>query len=51
MDPVTAALNALAAFNQFLLTPPGQKLAINAEDVVTNIFRLFNVHLSAGAPK
>ena len=51
MDPLTAAMNAFTAFNQFLLTPAGQKLAIDSETVFTNLLDKFNVHLTPGAPK
>lgn len=52
MDPLTASMNAFAAFNQFLATPAGQKLAGDAESVITTIMQHFGVHLepvSAGS--
>lgn len=37
MDPVTAALNALAKFNEFLCTTEGQKLAALNNTVIAKI--------------
>lgn len=50
MDPLTATMNALAAFNQFLVTPAGQKLATGAETLITDILGLFKVHLTPNEP-
>jgi hypothetical protein len=50
MDPVTAAFTALDSFNKVLLTPPGQLLMTDAQQLVIDLFGLFNVHLAANAP-
>ena len=41
---------ALTSFNQLLMTPPGQQLFTNANDVVVDIFKLLHVHLVAMTP-
>lgn len=46
MLPLTAALAAFTAFNQFLITPAGQKLASDSEAIVTNLLSHFGVHLA-----
>jgi hypothetical protein len=41
MDPVTAALQAFRAFNDFLCTPAGQKLAdLNTSLIQTTLTKL-----------
>ena len=47
MDPLSAALNALAAFNQFLCTPEGQKLAAANAVIVARILDALGVHMAA----
>ncbi len=49
MDPLTAALNAFAAFNNFLLTPAGQKLALDQEAIFARILNAFGYHLTPNA--
>lgn len=51
LDPITAGLNALASFNQYLCTPAGQKFADNFNDLVGRIFTRLEAHLGANAPK
>lgn len=51
MDPLTAAMTAFTAFNQFLCTPAGQKLALDQEAIFTDLLAKFNVHLTPAAPK
>jgi hypothetical protein len=46
MDPVTAALQALNSFNQFLVTPAGQKLAMDFETLIADMMN--NLHLKSG---
>ena len=50
MDPVTAAFNALAAFNQFLATPAGQVFATDFQQVVGDILGALGVHLVSNVP-
>lgn len=46
MDPaMIAAMTAFAAFNQFLCTPAGQKMAIDQETIFAKIMDHFGVHL------
>lgn len=49
VDPVTAALNAFSAFNQFLCTPAGQKLADLNIDLITKILSAFHMKLAPTA--
>lgn len=49
MDPLTAAMNAFAAFNQFLCTPAGQKLAMDQEAIFATLMGHFGVHLAPNA--
>lgn len=49
MDPLTAAMNAFAAFNQFLCTPAGQKLAMDQEAIFATLMSHFGVHLAPNA--
>lgn len=49
MDPLTSAMNAFAAFNQFLCTPAGQKLAIDQEAIFATLMGHFGVHLAPSA--
>ncbi len=46
MDPFTAAMNALAAFNNFLCTPAGQAFAVRQQGIVDGI--LSKLHLKIG---
>lgn len=46
MDPLTAAMTAFAAFNQFLCTPAGQKLAMDQEAIFATLMGHFGVHLA-----
>lgn len=48
MDPITAAMNAFAAFNQFLATPAGQQLALANQAIVSKLLDHFGVHLDPG---
>lgn len=50
MDPLTAAMQALTALNTFLVTPAGQKLALDQEAIFTNILNALGLHIAAGAP-
>lgn len=45
MDPITAALNALAAFNQFLCTPAGQKFADLNTQVIVDLLTALHVKI------
>lgn len=47
MDPLTAALNALASFNQFLCTTEGQKLAALNAQIVAKLLEFFGNHMAA----
>jgi hypothetical protein len=49
MDPLTAAMNAFAIFNQFLCTAAGQKLATDQETLFASLLGHFNVHLAPNA--
>ena len=49
MDPLTAAMNAFAAFNNFLVTPAGQKLATDQKALFAKILDHFGVHLAPNA--
>lgn len=49
MDPVTAAMNALAAFFNYLCTPAGQKFAERQQALVDAI--LNKLHLKLGPDK
>lgn len=51
MDPVTliAAFTAFTAFNNYLITPPGQKMATDQEEIFTTIMGHFGVHLAPNA--
>jgi len=49
MDPVTAAMNAFAAFNQFLCTPAGQTLAAANQAIISKILDHLGVHLAPNA--
>ena len=51
MDPLSAAMNAFAAFNNFLCTPAGQKLALDTEAIVQALLNHFSVHLAPNTPK
>ena len=51
MDPLTAAMNAFAAFNQFLCTPAGQKMAQDQEALFAQLLGHFNVHLASDTAK
>ncbi len=46
MDPLTAALNAFAAFNNFLVTPAGQKLAVDQEAIIAKLLNSLGVHIT-----
>jgi hypothetical protein len=46
MDPVTAAMNAFMAFNQFLCTPAGQQLASANQAIISKILDHLGVHLA-----
>ncbi len=46
VDPLTAAMNALAYLNQFLCTPAGQKIALDAESVIVNLLIALHVHVN-----
>lgn len=46
LDPLTAALNALATFNQFLCTPAGQALANANNTLIVDILSKLNVHVT-----
>ena len=50
MDPLTAGLVALTSLNQFLVTPAGQKIALDFEQVIGGILSLLNVHLTSSLP-
>lgn len=50
MDPLTAALNALASFNQFLCTPEGQKLAAANAVIVARLLDVLGIHMVANSP-
>jgi hypothetical protein len=50
MDPLTAAMQAFAAFNNFLVTPAGQKMAMDQEQLFVQILNTFGVHLAANTP-
>lgn len=50
MDPLTAAFTALNSFNQFLLTPVGQKIANDFEAVVAGLLSDLHVHLASNLP-
>ena len=50
MDPLTAGLVALSAFNQFLLTPPGQKFATDFENVMGGILNVLHIHIANQLP-
>ncbi len=43
-------MQAFAAFNNFLVTPAGQKLALDQEAIFTSIMNHFDVHLAPGPP-
>ena len=45
IDPLTAAMNALAAFNAFLCTPPGQKFAEVNNQLIVDILTKLHVHI------
>lgn len=51
MDPLTAAMNAFAAFNQFLCTPAGQKMATDQEAIFAKLMDHFGVHLAPAPAK
>lgn len=44
--PLADAIAAFTVFNEFLLTPPGQKLATDAEGEVTTLMSHFGAHLA-----
>jgi hypothetical protein len=44
---LAAILAAFTAFNQFLVTPPGQVLTANANGVVAKVLNGFGAHLEA----
>lgn len=44
LEPLTAALNALASFNTYLCTPAGQKFATDFADLVGKIFSHLENH-------
>jgi hypothetical protein len=47
MDPLTAAMQAFNAFNNFLCTPAGQKMALDQEQIFTQLMSHFGVHLAS----
>ena len=55
MDPVTAALQAFRAFNDFLCTPAGQALAAANNGIVETILTKLHIRVlpdpPAAAPK
>lgn len=46
MDPVTAALNAIAEFNRFLSTPEGQKLAAANRGLIERLLGKLHLKLA-----
>lgn len=46
MVTINSALVALTSFNNFLVTPAGQKFALDAEAIVTDILKVLHVHLT-----
>ena len=50
MDPLTAAFNALAALNQFLVTPAGQKFATDFETVMAGLLNDLHIHIASNQP-
>ena len=46
MDPLTAAFNALAALNNFMITPAGQKMATDFEAVFGGLLNVLHIHIA-----
>ncbi len=51
MEPVTAALQAFAAFNNFLCTPAGQRLADANNAVIVTILEKLHVKIAPDPAK
>lgn len=51
MDPFTSVMNALAAFNNFLCTPAGQRFADHQEALVAGLLAKLHVKLGPDAPE
>lgn len=50
MDPLTAAMQALTAINTFLVTPAGQKMAMDQEAIFVQLLNVLGVHIAANTP-
>lgn len=49
MDPITAALEAFRAFNDFLCTPAGQQLATANNALIQTILTKLHLRVAADA--
>lgn len=50
VDPVTAALNAFTAFNNFLCTPAGQKLSEMNNGLIETILTKLHIRVLSDPP-